>query len=539
MPFVSRLVLAATALSLLALNAAPRAERRPASPAPAAGATVVQASAPRVTAITGATLIDGTGREPVPDAVVVVTGDRITAVGPRGSTPVPAGATVIDAAGRFVMPGMIDTNVHLSLYGGVNDRYETLVRYNHRQADIVLEAAQLQLKHGITTVRDSYGVLPALVATRDRIARGEATGARILAAGNIVGWGGPYSVSFSLIREAGLTLFQEQMNDQITQGAGEDLVDLTPEELRAAITAYLDKGPDFLKFGGSAHFARPAFIGFSPEAQRVMVEETHKRGRKAETHATTPDSLRLSVEAGIDGIQHPELLGPRELPDALVRTIAERRIFCSMLVNTITGEAWQKHLKDREAAQKKIAEEAAKAAGTAGAAGAQAAGAQAAGAQAAGAGRARPKTSAELRKEAADTGEEMQMRRKNAQTLIAAGAVVTIGTDNYWAAAAELSRTPKPETQDHGIGTVLGVEGLVELGMTPMQALVAATKNGAFAAGREADLGTLERGKLADLLVLDGDPLADIRNIRKIRVLMAAGRVVEREQLPELRVLSR
>ena len=102
---------------------------------------------------------------------------------------------------------------------------------------------------GVTTVRDSYGVLPALVATRDRINRGEATGARILAAGNIVGWGGPYSVSFSLIREAGLTLFQEQMNDQITQGAGEDLVDMTPDELRVAINAYLDKGPDFLKFG--------------------------------------------------------------------------------------------------------------------------------------------------------------------------------------------------------------------------------------------------------------------------------------------------
>lgn len=476
------------------------------------------AGAPRVTAITGATLIDGTGRDPVPDAVLVVTGDRLTAVGPRASTPVPDGATVIDAAGRYVMPGMIDTNVHLSLYGGVNDRYETLVRYSHRQADIVLEAAQLQLKHGITTVRDSYGVLPALVATRDRIARGEATGARILAAGNIVGWGGPYSVSFSLVREAGLTLFQEQMNDHIAQGAGEDLVDMTPDELRTAINAYLDKGPDFLKFGGSAHFARPAFIGFSPEAQRVMVEETHKRGRKAETHATTPDSLRLSIEAGIDGIQHPELLGPRALPDALVRTIVERRIFCSMLVNTITGDAWQKHLKDREAATKRIAEDLEKA-------------------QKAGA--ARPKTSAEVRKEAADTGEEMQMRRKNAQALIAAGAVVTIGTDNYWAAAAELSRAPKPEAQDHGIGTVLGVEGLVELGMTPMQALVAATQNGAYAAGREADLGTLERGKLADLLVLDANPLEAIANIRKIRVLMAAGRVVDREKLPEIRVLSR
>ena len=110
--------------------------------------------------------------------------------------PVPAGATVIDAAGKFVVPGFIDTNVHLSLYGGVNDRYETLVRYHDRQADIVLEAAQMQLKHGVTTVRDSYGVLPPLVAgARAHRSAARRSGARILVAGNIVGWGGPYSVS--------------------------------------------------------------------------------------------------------------------------------------------------------------------------------------------------------------------------------------------------------------------------------------------------------------------------------------------------------
>ncbi|MEP7116243.1 MAG: amidohydrolase family protein [Acidobacteriota bacterium] len=473
-----------------------------------------QAPATKVTAITGATLIDGNGGAPVPDAVVVVTGDRITAAGPRSSVPVPAGATVIDAAGQFVVPGFFDTNVHLSLYGGINDRYETLVRYNSRQPEIVLEAAQMQLKHGITTVRDSYGVLPPLVETRDRIARGQAVGARILAAGNIVGWGGPYSVSFSLIKEAGLTMFQEQMNDQISQGAGEDLVDMTPDELRVAINAYLDKGPDFIKYGGTAHFARPSFIGFSPEAQRVMVEEAHKRGKKAETHATTPDGLRLALEAGIDGIQHPEMLGPRELPEALVRLIVDRKISCNMLVSSMTGDAWTKHVKEREAAQKKLSDDAAQ-------------------------GPARTKTSAEVRKDAADTGEELEMRRTNAKTLIAAGAMVTVGTDSYWAAAAELSRTPKPENQDHGMGTIIAIEGLVELGMTPLQAITAATRNGAAASGRSADLGTIEKGKLADLLVLGANPLTEIKNIRQIRVLMANGAVVNRDSLPQVRVLSR
>jgi imidazolonepropionase-like amidohydrolase len=146
------------------------------------------------------------------------------------------------------------------------------------------------------------------------------------------------------------------MNDEVSQGVGEDLVDLEPEELRRAIRAYLDKGPDFIKFGGTAHFARPSFIGFSPEAQKAIVEEAHQRGRVAETHSTTPDGLRLSIDAGIDLIQHPEMLGTREMPDALVRAIVERKIVCSMLANTITGDAWKKHLKDRDEALAKRAE---------------------------------------------------------------------------------------------------------------------------------------------------------------------------------------
>ncbi len=226
-----------------------------------------------------------------------------------------------------------------------------------------------------------------------------------------------------------------------------------PKSCALAIRAYLDKGPDFIKYGGSAHFARPALIGFSPDAQKVIVDEAHRRGKVAETHSTTIDSLRLSIEAGIDLIQHPELLGPREMPDALVKAIVDRKIVCSMLANTVTGDAWKKAMKDR-------AEAAAKRGDTPTP--------------------QRDRTGAELRQRAVEDAVELQMRRKNAQKLIAAGAVVTIGTDNYWAAAPEFTRGgTKPDTQNHGIGSIIAIEGLVELGMTPAQAIVAATRNGA------------------------------------------------------------
>ena len=123
-------------------------------------------------AVVGGTLIDGNGGAPIADAVVLIDGARIAAVGPRGAVRIPAGAQQIDARGRWIVPGLIDTNVHLSLYGGQNDRYETLAKYQPRQDDIVLEAAQIDLSYGITTVRDSYGALLPLTKVRDQIARG-------------------------------------------------------------------------------------------------------------------------------------------------------------------------------------------------------------------------------------------------------------------------------------------------------------------------------------------------------------------------------
>ena len=473
------------------------------------------AAAQETTAIVGATLIDGNGGAPLEDGTIVWSGNRITAVGPRSAVDVPAGAHVIDGAGKFVTPGFIDSNVHLSLYGAG----ETIVRYYDRNAALTLEAAQMQLKHGFTTVRDSYGSLLPLMQIRDAIARGDTVGPRMLVAGNIVGWGGPYSISFSLLRERGLTLFQEQFNDFITQGSGEELMEMRPEELRVAINDYLDLGPDFIKFGGTGHFSNPVMIGFSPRAQRVMVEETHKRGLSAETHSTSPEGLRISVEAGVDLIQHPGVL-TSDMSDELIDMIVQRETVCAFLSNTVTGKAWQDHL---DAQAERMESEAKEKAAT-----------EAEGRQH----EERRKTSAELRAERRARGEGIEIRRRNTERLIEAGCVSTIGTDNYLGTAPEFRRTPKAENQAFGMGSVIATEGLVELGMTPMEAIVAVTRNGAIACKMLDELGTLEVGKFADILILDANPVEDIGNIRAIGTIIRDGRIVDRDSLPYERIFS-
>lgn len=464
-----------------------------------------------VVAIVGATVIDGTGAAAMPDATVVIRGAKIAAVGPRASVAVPNGARVIDGRGKFVIPGFVDTNVHVSIYSGL----ENFARYQDRFADIAIEAAQLHLKHGVTTIRDSYGMLSALRAARDAIARGDIAGPRMYIAGNIVGWGGPWSLTFTGRPPENLSLLQEQMNDAITEGGGEELVHMEPDSLRVAINAYLDKGVDFLKYGGTSHFGGPIQIGFSDRAQRAIVEAVHARGKIAETHATTPEGLRMSVLAGVDLVQHPEVLDV-PMSDELADLLIQRKVVCAMLANTITGQPWAAYVrqKQRDDSARKLRVDSARTQGW-----------------------TRQRTSAERARDRGNTG--MDMRRQNAEKLIKRGCIVTIATDNYLGLAPEFRRDPKPAWQDAGSGSLAAIEGLVELGMTPMQALVAATKNGALASHALAEYGTIEVGKAADLVMLDGDPLGDIKNIRKLSLVIANGAAIDPATLPTKPVWSR
>jgi imidazolonepropionase-like amidohydrolase len=461
-------------------------------------------------AIVGGTIIDGNGGAPLPDGVILIRGRRIEKVGPRGSVKVPDGARVIDASGKFITPGFIDTNVHLSMYNGG----ETMIRYEGKFAEIVEQAAQTVLKYGITTVRDSYGQLGPLIQVRDKIARGETVGPRMLVAGNIVGWGGPWSSTFSGgSRGFPSSLFEERMNDFITQGSGEELLEMEPDSLRVAINKYLDKGPDFIKYGGTSHVNN--LITFSPRQQEIIVQETKKRGKVAETHATSNEAMRIAILAGVQVVQHPEATSV-PLTQELIDLFREKKVICSSLVG------WGKEQKQDTAAKRR-------ADSTARADSIKLDSLRRAGK------RIREKTGAEIQAERRKKWGNVW--RNNLIALAKGGCIMSVATDTYLQGAPEYSKQARTDSGTMpGLATLTGIKTLVEIGLTPLQAITAATKHGAMAAQGLKDYGTLEAGKLADILILDADPTVDIKNIHKLRSVIKEGRVVDIESLPTTRI---
>ncbi len=451
---------------------------------------VPSASTQDTTAIVGATLIDGTGGPPVDDAVIVIEGRRIAAVGRRDEIQVPDGARQIDATGRYVIPGLMDANVHLVL----NSSIEFVVRYEGRYEDPIEEAAQVSLKNGLTTVFDSWGPLQPLMNVRDRINRGETVGARMFVAGNIVGFSGPLGRDFNAAAETTATkALVKRINWTWEENTGPDLLWMTPEQVRAEIRTYIARGIDFLKYGASGH-REENFLMFSPEAQRAMIEECHRAGIIAQTHTTSVESLRLAIEAGIDMLQHGSVTGPTPIPDSTIQMMIDRNVYCAVQPRTA---------KRLEIELERAEED--------------------------------PRPSSRRK-------ERLQVWHENEVRLIEAGAPLLLATDAGMRDPDRMEGTdPKllvERPTELGEGHFLWFEAMAEKGMAPMDAILAATRNIAAAYHLLDDLGTLEKGKLADLVILEADPLKDVSNIRKISLIMKDGQVVDREVLPLKKVLS-
>jgi imidazolonepropionase-like amidohydrolase len=440
-----------------------------------------------VSVVTGATVVDGTGGPPIKDAAIVIEGNRITAIGARSAVRVPAGAREIDAAGKYIIPGLMDANVHLVL----NMAIEFHGRYEGRYEDLIEEAAQVALKNGVTTVFDSWGPLQPLLNVRDRIKRGEVVGSRMYVAGNIVGLSGPLGRDFNPLAAAAATSeFVKRINALYEENTGPDLLWKTPEQVRVEIRKYVARGVDFVKYAVAGHGrGQSNFLMFSPESQRAIVEESHRAGITAQTHTMTVDSLRQGIEAGIDMGQHMEITGPEPMPDETIKLMLARKIYVAVQPST--------------ARRLKISVEDA--------------------------------TDQEQAKQA-------QTSHDNIVRLINAGVPLLLATDAGMrdpdGIASQKPRARIDQLAELHEGEFLWFQAMAENGMKPMDAILAATRNIAAAYHKLDQIGTLEKGKIADFVVLDADPLQDINNVRKISIVMKEGKVVDRDTLPLKKILS-
>ncbi len=254
-----------------------------------------------ITVVTGGRLIDGTGAAPVDNATVVIRGDRIAAVGPAARVPVPTepGVRTIDARGKTVLPGLIDSHVHftgdtgrsaLERYIPANEAYKAIVA-----AQDALDA----LRAGFTTMRVlGHGDAQIAYALRKAVAEGRWPGPRLLTAGWAIsqsgGHGDPHLLPHDLV-------VRFRPRSAFADGV---------EECRRLVRLNFGDGADLIKI----YTSEGSLVGdrgvtryhtnFTLEEIRAMTGEAHARGAKVATHATHAAGVRLAVEGGVDTVEH-------------------------------------------------------------------------------------------------------------------------------------------------------------------------------------------------------------------------------------------
>ena len=413
-------------------------------------------SGQEVTAIRAGRLIDGSGASAVENAVIIIRGDRIEAVGRAIS--VPQGARIIDLSQETVMPGIVDAHAHLSIRPDtrtLQGQLEGMTQADAKQMARIVRDIRVQLLSGVTSLYVVGEVHYNDIHAREAVDDGIIAGPRIYPSGNFIS----------------TTAGHGPAEYRTTNGPWEMRVfvrknyEMGAHHMKLTVTDRARVGPNT----GTPY--APGESNYTTEEIEAAIGELHRLGIEATAHANG-ESIRLAVEAGVDSIQHGgglnedlmNLLVDRNVGFVNTYTIGFQRVFdeWEFLDNEARSiEAWI----DRCA-----------------------------------------KVHQEAIAESERRASRVKQRWSQLKRAKEKGVLVGIGTDSM-----------------HGL-MALEMENLVKAGFSPLEAITAATGINAQVVGIDADVGTIEKGKYADIISIQGKPDENIRDLRNVNFLMVGGR---------------
>ena len=410
-------------------------------------------------------LIDGTGRPPQEDSLLVIEGGRILAAGKAGKVKRPKDARVVDASGKTIIPGLIVSHGHVGVVMDGQNRPDAYTREN-------VQAGLLQYEqYGVTSVL-TLGLNRDLVYDlREEQRQGKLSGASLFTAGRGIGApGGAPPLPLA--------------PDQVYRPK-------TADEAVAAVREMAGHHPDFLKIWVDDVFGK--FPKMDPAVFAAVIDEAHRQKLKVASHVFYLDDAKALIGKGIDALGHS--IRDRDVDPELIALMKERGTFYVATLNvdessfaflddpTLFDNPWFRNALSPEALEQLRSPEY----------------------------RNKVMSDPNLAKNRAALATGM----RNLKALHAKGIRISFGTDS----GGNPVRIP-------GWAEHRELELMVKAGLSPMDALVAATR-GAAAMLAAANRGTLAKGQRADFVVLAANPLEDIRNTRQIVATWNGGREVQ------------
>lgn len=401
-------------------------------------------------------LIAVPGQTPLGASTIVVDNGRIISV-QQGHAAPPAGATSVDLRGKTVLPGLIDSHVHLDSDAGGNDALlEGLRKSDGWFALSAFANGMRTLRAGFTTVRNLGDGTGATLALGDAVAAGVVQGPRIMDAGRSISATTGHMDAALGLRDEFRPLFEQSGNT--CDGA---------ENCRRAVRLQVARGADVIKFAstGGVNSRIGAGLGaqmFEDEA-RAIVETARLYDKAVAVHAHGADGILLALGLGVDSIEHGTILTPE-----VIEAWSRSRTYYVPTLSTVNG------YKERLATNP---------------------------------GAYQGEVLDKIRWRIGITGQSLRQ-------LVPRGVKIAFGTD------AGVSKHGRNADE---------FELMVANGMTPVEAVKSATVNAADLLGLAQEIGTIEAGKSADIIAVDGDPLTDVTVLKDVDFVMARGDVIKNE----------